>query len=130
MMLFLLMSSWQIFLSTPSDKIPLNVEVPENQEERQIGLSRTQKISKDEGMLFIMPSEDMHLFTMRETSIPLLFLFFDENKNLVDVQLKKPHDPFLVSPKRPAKYVLEAHPDLLKDYNFTDNHTTISFKNK
>ncbi|MBI2594091.1 DUF192 domain-containing protein, partial [Candidatus Curtissbacteria bacterium] len=42
------------------------VSVARSEKEKQIGLSKTQKIDESQGMLFVFDSPDFHSFWMKE----------------------------------------------------------------
>ncbi len=120
-LVFLFTLSAHLNLKTPEQDLSLQVKIPQSKKEAIIGLSKNKSLKKEEGMLFIHADEDIHLFTMEETSLPLLFLFFDRNFNLVDIQKGEPFQKELIIPSKPCQYVLEAHSTLLQQpfmFNF------------
>jgi uncharacterized membrane protein (UPF0127 family) len=94
------------------DKI-LYVELADTPEKQAHGLMFRTTIKKNEGMLFVFPTERKRTFWMKNTFIPLSIGFFDGNRILVDVQQMKPVRSIVEVPSKryvsakPAKYALE-----------------------
>ena len=92
-----------------SDKIYL-VQIAETEEEREIGLSKTEKLDKDSGMLFVIPEGQSQVaFTMEDMSYDLDFIFINEDDEVYDVQYGKAgsKDPIISTSEDIVKYVLE-----------------------
>lgn len=69
-----------------SDKIYL-VQLAETESEREIGLSKTEKLDQDSGMLFVMPEGQSQVaFTMEDMSYDLDLIFINEDDEVYDVQ--------------------------------------------
>lgn len=88
------------------------VLVAKTDEERNIGLSKTDSLKKDEGMLFVMPDgQDEVVFTAEDMSFPLDVIFF--NNDLIAYQVVSvdagDENPIVATPKdgEYTKYVLE-----------------------
>ena len=78
-------------------------------------------IGAHEGLLMVQPRTDrmdaaIHMFFMR---FDIAVIWADSELRVVDVQLARRWRPAYV-PARAAKYVLEIHPDRLKDYSIGD----------
>lgn len=112
---FLLTLICDIQVKTPSENLPLTVRVPQTEDEQRVGLSLDKSIATNQGMLFVYPKEDFYFFTMRKTAIPLTLFFFDQHKNLIEAHSASAHQYKLITSSKPAQYILEAHPDLLRD---------------
>lgn len=91
----------------------LVVEIAETNEQHQRGLMFRDKLSNDEGMLFIFKDEEPRFFWMKNTLIDLSIGYFDKNGSLIDIQEMKSGkgipDAALPSypSSKPAKYALE-----------------------
>lgn len=116
-----------ITLGEQDNKLSLNAIAPQTTQERLVGLSHTSSLSAHECMLFLNSKPDFYTFTMRETSIPLLILFFDSNQKLTEVHHAKPKQQPLITPSKPAQYILEAHPDLEKHLKLIPSETSLHF---
>lgn len=96
-----------------SDKIYL-VQIAETEEERETGLSKTEKLDQDSGMLFIMPDgQGQVAFTMEDMSYDLDLIFINEDDEVYDVQYGKAgsKDPIISTGEDIIKYVLEVNPN-------------------
>lgn len=106
-----------------------NVEIADDPHERSNGLMFREKLSKDDGMLFVFETEDYQSFWMKNTKIPLDLLFFDHQGKMVDYK-----DDFMPCfdgedcdnyfSKGRAKYALEINSDVLEvgEYELTINN--------
>jgi uncharacterized membrane protein (UPF0127 family) len=93
-------------------KVQYNVEVADTDELRERGLMGREKLSDNEGMIFIFDEAQPQGFWMKNTLIPLSIGFFDEKGKLFQVTDMEPASPMDLSPKvyrstRPAKFALE-----------------------
>ena len=96
-----------------SDKIYL-VQIAETESEREIGLSKTEKLDQDSGMLFVMPEGQSQVaFTMEDMSYDLDLIFINEDDEVYDVQYGKAgsKDPIISTGEDIVKYVLEVNPN-------------------
>ena len=74
-------------------------------------------ISPYQGLLLVQPREDrlnsaIHMFFM---NFDLGVIWIDNQNSVVDAQYAKRWHPFY-QPAKPARYVLETHPNHLKDF--------------
>lgn len=96
-----------------SDKIYL-VQIAETEEERETGLSKTEKLDQDSGMLFVIPEgQGQVAFTMEDMSYDLDLIFINEDDEVYDVQYGKAgsKDPIISTSEDIVKYVLEVNPN-------------------
>lgn len=96
-----------------SDKIYL-VQIAETEEERETGLSKTEKLDQDAGMLFVIPEGQSQVaFTMEDMSYDLDLIFINEDDEVYDVQYGKAgsKDPIISTSEDIVKYVLEVNPN-------------------
>jgi len=90
--------------------IRYSIEVAKTSRQRSQGLMFRTKLGIQEGMLFVYPQPGNHRIWMKNTLIPLLVIWLDENLTVVGVKLLFPcsRDPcpsYGVSD--PAKYIIE-----------------------
>ena len=85
------------------------------------GFTFTRKIKTDEGLVLMNETE-----SRLESAIHMLFVFFDlgvvwldEKKVVVDLNLAKKWTSVLI-PSKSAKFVVEVHPDRLKEFSIGD----------
>lgn len=71
--------------SLGNTKIKINLEIADNEYDRQLGLMNRISMNENEGMLFIFPIERMQAFWMRNTLISLDMLFVNKNKEIVTI---------------------------------------------
>ena len=87
------------------------MEIADNNQERERGLSDRQTLNPDSGMLFIFNQEDRHSFWMQNTQFPLDIIWLDKEKKVVSIQSGAPTcqiDPCpMYTPDKPGYYVLE-----------------------
>ena len=109
-----------------SDKIYL-VQIAETESERETGLSKTEKLDQDSGMLFVIPEGHSQVaFTMEDMSYDLDLIFINEDDEVYDVQYGKAgsKDPIISTSEDIVKYVLEVNPNsgikVGDDLEFTD----------
>ena len=86
------------------------VKVAVTYEERTEGLSTTDKLPKDEGMLFVHEEPERWLiYTMRETSLDLDIIFLDKDKKVISVNTVDAYDIKPIICEEEAQYVLEVN---------------------
>lgn len=114
------------------------VKVASTDEERTEGLSTTEKLPEEEGMLFVYEEPEQWLvYTMRDTSIDLDIIFIDENKKVISVNTVEAFDVKPVICSEYAQYVLEVNAnsgikpgDELDDSELTDEEKETVSKSK
>ena len=85
----------------------VRAEVADDAEERQLGLMFREKLSEDEGMLFVYPSEENRSFWMKNTLIPLSIAYLDMTGRIVHIADMTPLDIRPVPSGKPAMFALE-----------------------
>jgi uncharacterized membrane protein (UPF0127 family) len=83
------------------------VEVAKTPEERAKGLMHRKHLGKDDGMLFIFETEDVHGFWMKDTFVPLSIAFIDKAGFIVRITDMKPLTLESHPPPKPILYALE-----------------------
>lgn len=93
----------------------LSAEMAKNPEQQQKGLMYRKQMPPDHGMLFIFDNEEVRNFWMKNTFIPLSIGFFNNKKELIDIQDMTPvvsemqTDIPSYQSTGPAKYALEVN---------------------
>lgn len=78
-------------------------------------------LGEHEGILLVQPRSDrvdsaIHMFFM---NFDIAVIWADPDLRVVDIQYARRWRPYY-APKKAAKYVLETHPNRLKDYQIGD----------
>ena len=66
-------------------KAKIDLEIADNDYERQLGLMNRKEMEENEGMLFIFPRQDYQSFWMRNTLISLDIMFVNDQKEIVTI---------------------------------------------
>jgi uncharacterized membrane protein (UPF0127 family) len=86
----------------------VDVRVADTFEKRYTGLSDTDSLPSDEGMLFVHDDEEEHSYVMRDMSFPIDIIFVDANGTVVQIfhaSVDGKNAPYSAR----AKYVLEVN---------------------
>lgn len=93
---------------TDSIKARFDIEIANDDYERETGLMNRHQMEDNQAMLFIFPEEDFRSFYMKNTYIPLDIIYLDEGLEIVSFQYDAvPLDETSLPSNTPAKYVLE-----------------------
>ena len=102
----------QISIDNGKKIINVNVEIADDDYERQQGLMLRERLDENDGMLFVFENEDYRSFWMKNTLIPLDIIFIGENLQIVDIKNAVPckqDSCSLYTSAKPARYVLEVN---------------------
>ncbi len=103
--------------SSGKDKAKIDIEIADDDYQRQLGLMNRQNMEDNQGMLFIFPEERMQSFWMLNTLFSLDMIFINRNKEIVSIQKNtQPLSQQSYPSSKPALYVLEVVG------GFSDNH--------
>lgn len=99
-------------------KTKIDIEIADDDYQRQLGLMNRKEMKENEGMLFIFPRQDWLSFWMRNTLISLDMIFVNENKQIVTIHKNTRilSDSSYPSTK-PARYVVEVIAGFTDKYN-------------
>jgi uncharacterized membrane protein (UPF0127 family) len=87
--------------------IAIQVEIADDDAERQRGLMYRESLEEDHGMLFIYDRETTLAFWMKNTLIPLDIAYLDSDLRIVDIQQMEPQTTETHPSSAPAQYALE-----------------------
>jgi uncharacterized membrane protein (UPF0127 family) len=91
-------------------KATIDIEVADNDMERQFGLMYRKSMGADQGMLFLFEQSEPQGFWMKNTFIPLDILFVDENRTILNIhEHTVPHSESTLASEGPARYVVEVN---------------------
>lgn len=90
----------------------VDVRVADTHQKRYTGLSETESLGEDEGMLFVHEKEDEYAYVMRDMAFPIDIVFVDENGTVTEIHhAELPDDGTsegeLTKYRGTGKYVLE-----------------------
>lgn len=68
----------------------ISVTVAKTEEEKQLGLSKKDKIGKNQGMLFIFDTSNYYSFWMKDMKFPIDIIYINGNKITTIVENAKP----------------------------------------
>jgi len=102
----------------------IKTEVADNIFKQTQGLRNRKSLSPNIGMLFIFSDVSKHVFWMKDTLIPLDFIWLDESLKIVDLTYNAQpcaKDPCkLFMPAKPVKYVVETSANTSQDLKIGD----------
>lgn len=110
----------EVFLTKPSgDTIKqLQIEIADNDYERETGLMYRETLQPDQGMLFIFKNEQPRGFYMKNTYIPLDLVFLNSKNKVISISKNaKPKSMESILSEKPAKYVLEINAGSAEAWN-------------
>lgn len=96
----------------------------------EVGLSQTEDLPKNKGMLFLFESPDFYPFWMRDMKIPIDIIYIKSDKIVtIFSKLQPPLDPneslVIYRPDEPSDKVLEINAGLAEEYNLKKGDTVI-----
>lgn len=99
-----------VFLRDGKKIVKIDVEIAENDAERNKGLMYRPYIPDSTGMLFIFPEARELGFWMKNTQIPLDIMYVDAGKKIISIQKHtKPFSEESLSSNGTAQYVVEVN---------------------
>ena len=99
-----------VAIATLRGEATVTAEVVSTRPEIELGLMYRSHLPEDAGMLFVMGSDGVWTFWMRNTLIPLDMIFIDRDLTVVGVvENAEPCTDTLRSVHRPSAYVLEVN---------------------
>jgi uncharacterized membrane protein (UPF0127 family) len=108
------------FINAKSNKVvtTIEIEVVDNDAEREQGLMYRDTMAENAGMLFLMETEEMQAFWMKNTILPLDIMFADSDRRIVSIHKNcTPYSLDQIPSAKPALYVVEVNA------GFTQKHS-------
>ena len=96
--------------------------IADSHDARAQGLSDTQSLPQDAGMLFVFQQDDTWQFWMKDMHYNLDIIWLDANKNVVTIApdvTPASYPQTVYSPAAPARYVLEVNAGFAAKLNIT-----------
>jgi len=98
--------------------IKIDIEIADNDYERQLGLMNRQSMEEMQGMLFIFPAERYQSFWMVNTLFSLDMIFISSSKEIVTIHKNTtPLSEQSYPSSAPAQYVLEVNAGFCEMHN-------------
>ena len=95
----------------------INIEVADDDAEREQGLMYRDTMAENEGMLFLMESEEIQNFWMKNTILPLDILYVDSERRIVSIHKDcKPYSLDQIVSAKPALFVVEVNAGYTNKY--------------
>ena len=109
-----------MLLAATGDTIrKIEIEIADDDYERETGLMYREELGKDHGMLFIFPDEEERSFYMRNTLIPLDIVYFNADSSAISIhENTTPYDETGIPSNGAAQFVLEVNAGKLKEWQF------------
>lgn len=96
----------------------IEIEIADNNFERQTGLMYRKKMDNDKGMLFIFDTSEIKSFYMKNTYISLDILYINSNNTIINIiESTQPLNETSLFSDLPVKYVLEINAGLCEKWN-------------
>ncbi len=104
--------------SLGNTKIKIDLEIADNEYERQLGLMNRKSMEESQGMLFIFQYERLQSFWMRNTLIPLDMMFVNKDNKIITIHKNtKTLSAQSYPSTAPAIYVVEVVGGFTDKYN-------------
>lgn len=127
---FVLLGVYLLAQNTKETHVTVNdskfqVEIADTDTEKQIGLSKTESLPENEGMLFLFDAPDYYSFWMRDMKFPIDIIFINGNKVTTVISNALPPSETNGSlptfqPREKSDKVLEVNAGIAKKYNITE----------
>ncbi len=107
--------------------VKVNIEIADNDAERQMGLMNRSFMNNSQAMLFIFDMEEPQAFWMKNTIIPLDIIYVNSNKEIVSIAANtEPYSEKSLPSTGPAIYVVEVNGGFCDQYGIAAG-TKISY---
>ena len=101
----------------------IDIEIADNNYERQLGLMNRKSMEENQGMLFIFPEEKYQSFWMLNTLFSLDMLYINSNKEIVTIHKNTtPLSRQSYPSSKPAIYVLEVVAGYTDKFNIKEGY--------
>ena len=110
-----------VFYQSDSSKIVrIDIEIADDDAQREKGLMFRRHLDENHGMLFIFAGEEPRSFWMKNTWIPLDIIYLNGNKRVVKIwENTTPLSEISIPSEKPAQYVLEVNAGFCARYGIT-----------
>jgi len=101
---------------TGAERGTLDVRVAASYRERYVGLSNTDSLGENEGMLFVHENAGNHSIVMRDMAFPIDVIFVSEDRRITRIYHAETESPPYTEYRGSGKWTIEA------PYNWTTRH--------
>lgn len=106
-----------LFRSDSTEVIKIDIEIADDDQQRERGLMYRRQLEEDQGMLFIFANEDYRSFWMKSTPLPLDIIFLTANRVIINIhENTTPFSEQSYESELPAQYVLEVNAGFCAQY--------------
>ncbi len=102
-------------VNSSGERVEVEVEIADDDDERQRGLMGRTELAENAGMLFVYEAEQPRSFWMKDTLIPLSIAYIAAEGWIVDIQDMQPLDETSYSSAEPARYALEVNQGFFRE---------------
>jgi uncharacterized protein len=96
--------------ATQEFKAGIDIELAQDESQRQLGLMFRDTLGEDQGMLFLFDNDEMRAFWMKNTILSLDMIFVNSRNEIVTIQKRTtPYSEQTYESTKPAKYVIEVN---------------------
>lgn len=96
-----------LVITTAKGEVKLEIEIADTSEKQSRGLMFRPPLPQGRGMLFVMETEEIQQFWMKNTPSPLDLVFAAKDGVVVSIKQGEPLSTASISSVNPAKFVLE-----------------------
>ncbi|UNY99074.1 DUF192 domain-containing protein [Zhouia spongiae] len=101
----------------------IDIEIADNEYERQTGLMYRTNMEEKQAMLFIFDNEEPRFFYMKNTLIPLDIIYLNKNLEIVSfAKNAKPKDESSLPSNAGAQFVLEVNAGLVDKWGLKEGN--------
>ncbi|MCX6145376.1 MAG: DUF192 domain-containing protein [Ignavibacteriales bacterium] len=95
---------------TPKQDFIVDIELAQNDSQRQLGLMYRDTLAENQGMLFVFDNEEVRAFWMKNTILSLDMIFVNAHNEIVTIhKYTTPYSEESYESTKPAKYVIEVN---------------------
>lgn len=117
--------------SLGNEIIKIDIEIADNDYERELGLMNRKSMEENQGMLFIFPIERYQSFWMMNTLFSLDMIFVNSNRDIVTIHKNTtPLSSQSYRSSQPAIYVVEVIAGFTDKYNIKEGDKIFWMGNK
>lgn len=116
-----------VFTKHTGDTISkIDIEIADDDQQRELGLMMRRSMNEDNGMLFIFPNETLQAFWMKNTIIPLDIIYVNAQNEIVKIYKNtEPYSEKSLPSNKPSIYVIEVNGGYTDKYGIKEGDKII-----